>query len=151
MVGWILIQLARPQASNIWSGSLLVRTSRIFSARNSCSRASDERCSQGRTVLFAQPRQATNVQKLGPNYATLVRHRTSMWPARACGRSKNLGKFQKLVRPWPEQPNRLRRPCISSHKNAFSISFGQIYNYSRTYNTAPKYRISMSFLSLEPW
>ena len=32
-------------------------------------------------------------------------------PARACGHLNNLGKSQKLVQPWPEQPDWLRRPC----------------------------------------
>ena len=34
----------------------------------------DERCSQDRTMLFAQLRQATNVTAIGPNYASLASH-----------------------------------------------------------------------------
>ena len=48
--------LARLYASDICSGSLLIWTSRTFTrsqtpaAQTSCSRASDERCNQGRTM-----------------------------------------------------------------------------------------------------
>ena len=116
-----------------YHGSLLIRTSRILftrsqtpAAQNSCSRASDERCScsQGRAMLFAQPRQATKAAARAELcYIGLASPAPSLWPtsmhaylqtAQACGRSKNLGKSQKLVRPWPEQPDRLRRPCKSA-------------------------------------
>ena len=65
------------------------------------------------STRFVQPRKRQTLQP-GPNYATLVCHRRHLacdayfQPARACGCLKNLGKSQKLVRPWAEQPD---QPC----------------------------------------
>ena len=75
-------------------------------------------------TLVAQPRQATNAAARAElyRYATLVWHHpalslqaTSMHISSLhehVAARKNRGKSQKLVRPWPEQPDQLRRPCI---------------------------------------
>ena len=93
--------LAHLYALNICSCSLLIWTSHVFTrsktlaAQNLCSRASDERCSQGWTMLFAQPQQAMKLAAT-ENYATLVWHHRHLacgrqvQPAQACGSQKTL-------------------------------------------------------------
>ena len=55
----------------------------------------DERCSQDWTMLFAQPRQATNATAIGLNYATLVWHRRHL----ACRRQARI--FPACTSMWP--------------------------------------------------
>ena len=77
----------------------LIRTSRIFTrsqtptAQNSCSRASDERCSQGRTMLFAQPWQATKAAaRTELCYISLASLALSLWPT-----STHISSLHKYV------------------------------------------------------
>ena len=84
-------------------------------------------------MLFAHPLQATN----SAARAEICLQATSMHayfqPARACGRSKNLGNSKKLVRPWPEQPDWLRR----SESYMYVIPEAEVFDFR-------------AFLSLQP-
>ena len=63
-------------------------------------------------------------------------------PAQACGRSKNLGKSQKLVWIWPEQPDRLHWPC-SSDTSYHLASEEKHWNF---HNLILQYKIAHSTL-----
>ena len=104
-------KLAAGQRTRLTLMRLQGRGFQLF--RNSHSRTSDKRYSQGRTMLFAQMRQATKAAAKA-ELSGIIRHlafrrQAHVFPA--CTSMWQLEKSSKSIQPCPEQSDRLRRPC----------------------------------------